>query len=82
MRHVLSATGNLLGALIALAVAVIGYLSGVGFVTLLTRSLISGIACAVLFRLLGFVTVTALRVRFARENLADSTATSETSPKS
>lgn len=82
MTYLLSATGNLLGVLLALTVAVIGYLSGVSLVTLLTRSVVSGVVCAVLFRLLGFVAVTALRARFVRENLADSTATPEPARKS
>lgn len=82
MTHVLSATGNLLGALIALVVAVIGYLTHIGLMTLLTRSLVSGIACAVLFRVLGFVAVAVLRARFVEGELADSTATTEPSRKS
>jgi hypothetical protein len=64
LTHVLSATGNLLGALVALAVAAIGYLSDVGLPVLATRAIVSGLVCALLFRLLGFAAVSVLRSRF------------------
>lgn len=82
MTRVMSTTGNLLGALVALAVAAIAYLADVGLITLATRAFVSGLLCALLFRLLGFVAVSALRSRFGDGESARRHVTNERASES
>ncbi len=64
MSNIVAASANLLGAFVALVVAAIGYLTGVGFLTVVLRAALAGVVVAFLVKLFGVVIARALAARF------------------
>lgn len=71
MASILKSVSNLVGALVALAVAVVGFFGQVGPVTLALRSLVAGVVVGLLARLLGALFLFAVTARYVRSSKDD-----------
>jgi len=66
--RIVTTAASFAGAVMALAVAVVGFFGGVGIATILLRALLAGAVVAVLLRTLGVLAVRAMWSRMAVES--------------